>query len=188
MTWEGVQVLRKSGKFQQAVDFGLQGLAEAPEDFKLRTQLDWAFYGLVKTHVSGVVAKLKAGQPAPSGQTTRCPTFCASSQRLRRILLFFRGSSGGLVSMDLVQRIGSTANSMKVVSRQSRSESRGGWQNGRRRFLTRHRLTLISRCNGSKGCVPGPKEMTPCGWIGTGCIYFATLIAISRRRKFLAQS
>ena len=67
MTWEGVQVLRKSGKFQQAVDFGLQGLAEAPEDFKLRTQLDWAFYGLVKTYVSGVVAKLKAGQPAPSG-------------------------------------------------------------------------------------------------------------------------
>lgn len=66
MTWADVQALRKSGKFQQATDLGLQELDEAPDDFKLRTQLDWAFYGLVKNHASSVVAKLKAGQPAPS--------------------------------------------------------------------------------------------------------------------------
>ncbi|MBS0507603.1 MAG: hypothetical protein JSR53_09515, partial [Proteobacteria bacterium] len=67
MTWADVQALRKSGKFQQAIDLGLQELDEAPDDFKVRTQLDWAFYGLIKNHLSSVVAKLKAGQPAPSG-------------------------------------------------------------------------------------------------------------------------
>lgn len=66
MTWADVQVLRKSGRFQEAVDLGLQELANDPDDFKLRTQIDWAFYGLVKTHVSGIVSTLKGGQPAPN--------------------------------------------------------------------------------------------------------------------------
>lgn len=66
MTWADVQALRKSGCFQEAVDLGLQELADDPDDFKLRTQIDWAFYGLVKNHVSGIVSKLKGGQPAPN--------------------------------------------------------------------------------------------------------------------------
>lgn len=65
MTWENVQALRKSGRFQEAVDLGLQELADDPNDFKLRTQIDWAFYGLLKNHVSLIVSKLKVGQPAP---------------------------------------------------------------------------------------------------------------------------
>ena len=65
MTWADVQALRKSGRFQEAIDIGLQDLANDPDDFKLRTQIDWAFYGLVKTLVSTVGAKLKASQPVP---------------------------------------------------------------------------------------------------------------------------
>jgi tetratricopeptide (TPR) repeat protein len=65
MTWIDIQALRKSGRFQEAVDLGLQQLANDPDDFKLRTQIDWAFYGLVKNHVSSIVSKLKAGQAAP---------------------------------------------------------------------------------------------------------------------------
>ncbi|EOZ3002248.1 DUF7017 domain-containing protein [Pseudomonas aeruginosa] len=65
MTWVDVQALRKSGRFQEAIDIGLQDLANDPDDFKLRTQIDWAFYGLVKTLVSTVGAKLKASQPVP---------------------------------------------------------------------------------------------------------------------------
>lgn len=61
MTWADVQALRKSGRFQEAIDIGLQDLANDPDDFKLRTQIDWAFYGLVKTLVSTV----KASQPVP---------------------------------------------------------------------------------------------------------------------------
>lgn len=66
MTWATVQTLRKSGNFQEAIDLGIQELAVNPNDFKLRTQIDWAFYGLVKSHVSSVVSKLKGGQPAPN--------------------------------------------------------------------------------------------------------------------------
>lgn len=66
MTWADVQALRKSGRFQEAVDLGLQKLADDPDDFKLRTQIDWAFYGLVKNQVSSIVSKLKGGQPAPT--------------------------------------------------------------------------------------------------------------------------
>lgn len=66
MTWTEVQALRKAGRFQEAIDVGLQELADDPDDFKLRTQIDWAFYGLVKNQVSSIVAKLRAGQPAPA--------------------------------------------------------------------------------------------------------------------------
>lgn len=65
MTWENVQSLRKSGRFQEAIDLGLHFLANDPDDFKLRTQVDWAFYSLVKTLVSSVSDKLKASQPLP---------------------------------------------------------------------------------------------------------------------------
>lgn len=66
MTWADVQVLRKSGRFQEAIDHGLQELAVDPDDFKLRTQIDWAFYGLVKNHVFSIVTKLKGGQTPPN--------------------------------------------------------------------------------------------------------------------------
>lgn len=78
MTWADVQALRKSGRFQEAVDLGLRELADDPDDFKLRTQIDWAFYGLVKNHVSSIVSKLKGGQQAPNAvvnqihQALRC--------------------------------------------------------------------------------------------------------------------
>ncbi len=65
MTWADVQALRKAGRFQEAIDLGLEGLVNSADDFKLRTQIDWAFYGLVKMLVSTVVAKLKASQPVP---------------------------------------------------------------------------------------------------------------------------
>jgi hypothetical protein len=65
MSWEDVQALRKSERHQEAIDLGLQELANAPDDFKLRTQIDWAFYGLLKMLTSTVIAKLKASQPVP---------------------------------------------------------------------------------------------------------------------------
>ena len=78
MTWANVQALRKSGRFQEAIDLGLQDLANDPDDFKLRTQIDWALYGLVKMLVSTVVAKLKASQPVP------VPTISQIHKELRR--------------------------------------------------------------------------------------------------------
>lgn len=78
MTWANVQALRKSGRFQEAIDLGIQELDGQPDDFKLRTQIDWAFYGLVKTLVSTVVAKLKASQPPPT------PTISKIHKELRR--------------------------------------------------------------------------------------------------------
>lgn len=66
MTWLDVQILRKSGRYQPAIDLGLQLLDENPEDFKIRSQIDWAFFGLVKNQVSTIVVKMKAGQPAPN--------------------------------------------------------------------------------------------------------------------------
>jgi tetratricopeptide (TPR) repeat protein len=65
MTWANVKALRDSGRFQEAVDQGLQELVDNPDDFKLRTQIDWAFYGLVKTLTSSVVTMLKASHPVP---------------------------------------------------------------------------------------------------------------------------
>lgn len=65
MTWEDVRELRKSERYQEAINRGIQELADDPDDFKLRTQIDWAFYGLVKKLISTVDAKLKASQPVP---------------------------------------------------------------------------------------------------------------------------
>lgn len=78
MTWADVQALRKSGRFHEAIDLGLQDLANDPDDFKLRTQIDWAFYGLIKVLISTLVAKLKASQPVPE------PTISQIHKELRR--------------------------------------------------------------------------------------------------------
>ena len=66
MSWLNVQELRKSGRFQEAITLGFQELANTPGDVKLRTQVDWAFYGVTKLHVSTVTDKLKVSQPAPT--------------------------------------------------------------------------------------------------------------------------
>ena len=63
MTWQDVQSLRKAGRFKDAIELGLHKLDNDPNDFKLRTQLDWAFYGLVKDLVGRLVAMSKASQP-----------------------------------------------------------------------------------------------------------------------------
>ena len=60
-----IQNLRKSGNFQEAIKIGLQSLANNPEDFRLRTQIDWAFYGVIKQLVSTVNANLKSSKPVP---------------------------------------------------------------------------------------------------------------------------
>lgn len=65
MTWIDVQSLRKSGRFQEAIGLGLHHLADDPEDFKVRTQVDWAFYGEIKGQIAAISAKLKAAQPVP---------------------------------------------------------------------------------------------------------------------------
>ena len=78
MTWTNVQALRKSGRYQEAIELGLRDLAEDPNDFKLRTQIDWAFYGEIKTQVSAITAKLKAAQPVPA------PVINRIHQELRR--------------------------------------------------------------------------------------------------------
>jgi hypothetical protein len=71
MSWLNVQELRKSGHFQEAIALGIQELATTPGDVKLRTQVDWAFYGAIKTHVSSVTDSLKASQRAPTSTIAR---------------------------------------------------------------------------------------------------------------------
>lgn len=71
MTWADVQALRKSGRFKEAVDLGLQELAVDPDDVNLRRQIDWAFYDLVKNYVSSIVSKLEGGQPAPNADVNQ---------------------------------------------------------------------------------------------------------------------
>ncbi len=63
MTWEDVQKLRKQGRHAEARDIALQELAADSSDFKLQTQLCWAYYGLVKDRVGKIGEKLKASQP-----------------------------------------------------------------------------------------------------------------------------
>lgn len=62
MTLADAEARRKRGHFQKAINRKLQDLANHPYDFKLRTRIDWAFYGLVKTLASTVGATLKASQ------------------------------------------------------------------------------------------------------------------------------
>lgn len=56
MIWIEVQKLRKSGRFQEAIDLGLKELDKNAGDFKLRNQIrnqtGWAFYDLIKNQVS----------------------------------------------------------------------------------------------------------------------------------------
>jgi hypothetical protein len=65
MSWINVQNLRKSERYREAIELGLQELADTPDDFKLRTQIDWSFYGIVKMLVSTALAKLEGNQPIP---------------------------------------------------------------------------------------------------------------------------
>lgn len=64
MTYEAVQTLRKEGKFREAIELGLEKLSEA-QDRRIRTQIDWAWYGLIKELVGAMVVKLKASQQIP---------------------------------------------------------------------------------------------------------------------------
>ena len=66
MTWEDVQALRKAGRFREAIDLALELLANG-HDHRVRTQLDWSWYGLIKDLVRDIGAKLKASQPVPPG-------------------------------------------------------------------------------------------------------------------------
>ena len=62
MTWEDVQALRKQGQFRQAIELGLEELLSS-NDRRVRSQLDWAWYGLVKELVASIEAKQKASEP-----------------------------------------------------------------------------------------------------------------------------
>ncbi len=69
MSWEDVQALRKAGRFREAIDLALELLSKRP-DRKVRTQLDWSWYGLIKEMVREIIAKLKASQPVPPGDVS----------------------------------------------------------------------------------------------------------------------
>lgn len=148
MTWVDVQALRKSGRFHEAVDLGVQALADGPDDFKLRTQIDWAFYGLVKNHVSSIVSTLKGGKPTSSTvvnqihqsllryarQPKRRPDNARSNilreSKIAPHLPIFQGLFGGWALTPSVRKTGSTTSSMEIVSRRSLLESSVAWLNG----------------------------------------------------------
>lgn len=69
MSWEDVQALRKAARFREAIDLALELLSQG-HDRRVRTQLDWSWYGLVKELVREMGAKLKASQPVPPGDVT----------------------------------------------------------------------------------------------------------------------
>jgi len=69
MSWEDVQALRKAGRFRQAIDLALELLSHG-QDRKVRTQLDWSWYGLIKELVRDMVVKLKASQPVPPSEVS----------------------------------------------------------------------------------------------------------------------
>lgn len=66
MTWEEVQKLRKQGQCIEARDLALRELESDPGDFRLQTQLCWAYYCIVKRLVSHMTERLKASQPVDS--------------------------------------------------------------------------------------------------------------------------
>lgn len=65
MNWQDVQGLRKAGEFREAVDLASELLASGP-DRKVRTQLDWSWYGLIRGQVDQMVKKLKASESLSS--------------------------------------------------------------------------------------------------------------------------
>lgn len=65
MTWQDVQALRKSGRFREALDAGMRNLQDTPDDFLVRGQVDWSYYGLIKQLVGEIAAKCEASKPIP---------------------------------------------------------------------------------------------------------------------------
>lgn len=65
MSWEDVQALRKAGRFREAIRVANDILSQG-HDRKVRTQLDWSWYGLIKDLVGKTVERLKGSQPTTS--------------------------------------------------------------------------------------------------------------------------
>lgn len=70
MSWEEVQKLRKQGKCIEARDLALEGLAVDSNNFKLQTQLCWAYHCIVKDRVRQISEGQKASQPVDARQVT----------------------------------------------------------------------------------------------------------------------
>lgn len=65
MTWQDVQALRKAGRFEEAVAQGLSEMGQAPHDVRLRGQVDWAWYGLIKQRARALAERASASQALP---------------------------------------------------------------------------------------------------------------------------
>jgi tetratricopeptide (TPR) repeat protein len=70
VSWEDVQALRKAGRFREAIALALDLLTKQ-HDRRVRTQLDWSWYGLIKGLVEAMAIKLKAAQPVPPDDVDR---------------------------------------------------------------------------------------------------------------------
>ena len=66
MNWQDVQKLRKGGQLKEAREVALSILAVHPDDFKVRSQLEWVTFAEIKQTVGRIEAALKAGQRANS--------------------------------------------------------------------------------------------------------------------------
>lgn len=62
MSWLDIQALRQAGQFHEAIELARNLLVQG-YDRRVRTQLDWSWYGEIKKLVHQMVAKLKASQP-----------------------------------------------------------------------------------------------------------------------------
>lgn len=61
MSWQDVQALRKSARFREAIELA-QELLSHGYDRKVRTQLDWSWYGEIKRLVQKLIVELQASQ------------------------------------------------------------------------------------------------------------------------------
>lgn len=66
MNSEEVRTLRIAHRYREAIDLALKLLSQG-QDRRVRTQLDWSWYGLIKELVQAMVLKLKASKPIPPG-------------------------------------------------------------------------------------------------------------------------
>lgn len=63
MSWQDVQRLRQAGRLEEAIQLGIELAQQGNGDRRIRTQIDWARYGIVKREVANINEKLKASKP-----------------------------------------------------------------------------------------------------------------------------
>lgn len=83
MSWQEIQTLRKAGRLEEAHNIALALLATSPEDFKVRSQLEWVFFEYIKQIVTSLEEGLKKSQPVDSARIEALMIWMREYYRLR---------------------------------------------------------------------------------------------------------